>query len=108
MTAQELLTRLNAGEVLMIAEWRGMRVDSITYRDKRSGRSEARVLLRHGLECGGGDQVSLVEWTPSGTDAKTVAAPSFTRGQRLLVVVTGYSIEKGVRTVSGTLVADGK
>ncbi|MBV6343517.1 hypothetical protein [Candidatus Magnetobacterium casense] len=102
----ELVTRLlNEGKALMLVEWRGAKVDELDLADKVSGRREHRIVVRHALEAGS-SQVSCAQWLPAGSKVDDIRIP-YTKGQVLLVVITGLSRQKGAVSLSGEFVDNG-
>lgn len=98
-----LITRIENGDVVMIAEWRQCNVDTVKLKDKVSGAVRVSTVCRHGLETSK-EQVSCSEWLPDGTDAKSVKIP-FAKGQAVVIVVTSVNREKGLLTVGGHIEA---
>lgn len=100
-----VIDRLNKGEAVCVAEYRGTRIDKISFRNKQNpAKMDERVILRHALEMGPG-QLQCVEWTPDGTTPDGVAKTiTLKKGQLVLVSVKKMISEKGNTEISGELV----
>lgn len=98
-----LIERINKGAVVTVAEYRGTRVDSVSFAVKNNpSQKEERVILRHAIEIGN-LAATVVEWTPQGTSKESVRM-TLKKGQMVLVDVKKMFVEKGNTELSGELV----
>lgn len=90
-----------AGSPVILIEIRSAKVDAITYRDKKTGASVSRILIKYGCELGDA-QMQVTEWVPDGTKAEDVK-PAFAKGQRAALLLEGMEPQSGFFKASGKL-----
>jgi len=101
MKQRDLIKHVLAGKPLVIVEYRSFKEDTIRYRDKKTGNTIERIIIKHAVEMGA-NQVSVTEWLPD--DAKPgMAKPPFTKGQRVILELEGMEREQAFYKASGTL-----
>ena len=101
MQIKEAQSKWATGEKLLVAEYRGGKIESLKLRDKDSGTVTERVIVRHQIEFGS-DAVSITEWQPAGTLPTAIAMP-FKKGDRVIFHLYSLSNVKGVLSAQGTL-----
>jgi len=83
MKLSKVLEEIKAGRLLVIAEYRSFKPDSVRIRDKQSGQTVNKPKVLHSLEFGD-VQATISEWLPDGVDI-TAVAPPFKKGERVVV-----------------------
>lgn len=92
---------LDAGEIVFKGTYHAARVETINWRDAKTGQRMTAQVLRHTLLVGP-DAVSVGERVPDGADLSGYQSP-FKSGQRVLCLVRTVTLQRGVRQVEGTL-----
>jgi len=96
----QVVALLNLGEVVMIGEYRGSRVDEREFKDKLNPAVKvSRVSVTHSFESATGEQMPCVEYLPEGTkksDVKVVMQV----GEKFACVVNGLKYNGNTRQVS--------
>lgn len=94
MKKNEAQAVVESGKPVVMAEYRGGRGEIIRWFDKGNGRQQEARQVVHALETASGEQFKLSERLPEGADVTKVALPA-KRGDRVLVVLRSWSVEKG-------------
>lgn len=92
---------IEAGELVVIGEYRSSDAQTINYRDKTTGRMTDMDMLSHTVEFGS-NSVKLRERTDDNFKPDQYKAP-YKKGQRVVVQLESLLREKGVYTGSGKL-----
>jgi len=108
MKKENLIERLDKGELCMPVEYRNTKTDEIHWRDKQTGAAKTAVLLKHTVEFG--TMTAIVnERLPEGA-TKQVAdglamatATKFKKGARCILVADEFRVERGIAQVRGKL-----
>lgn len=98
----ELIGYLKQGNALVIGEFRTSKCDEITFREDGGKRRQA-VVIRHTVECGE-STVSVSEFAPDEFKAADFKPP-YKKGDRVVVFLAGYVVDKGNVTVRGVMAA---
>lgn len=100
-----VMQRLEAGECLMLVEWRGCKIESLMLKDKEDPRRKVqRFIIRHGLEAGS-LQIAITDWVPEGQPAPQYSDILFRKGDMLLLIVKAYTMDRGTLVCSGRLIS---
>lgn len=95
------VARLALLSPVVVCEYRSTRAQEIKYRDKVTGKQQVMPLCEHGIEIGE-TQVRVSERLPDGADIALIKPP-FKKGQRCILAVESWSVEKGQTRASGKL-----
>lgn len=101
MKKAEAFKLIEAGELIVIGEYRSSDAQSITYRDKTTGRMAEMDTLGHTVEFGN-HSIKLRERTEDNFKPDQYKAP-YKKGQKVVVQLESLLREKGVYTGSGKL-----
>lgn len=102
-TQQQAVDAFLRGEQVLCVEYRGSRVEPITYSDKsRGGERVHRNLIKHSIEAGD-RSMTVTEWTDDSFKPE-LFKPPFVKGARCVLTFTGFDIDKGNIDVRGKLV----
>jgi len=101
MKEQDVITRVLAGNPTVIAEYRRFREDTLKWRDKQTGRSVERQVVKHSLEVGE-MQCVLMEWLPDGAKPGE-AKPAHKKGDRVVVSLKGMEREGDFYAITGEI-----
>jgi len=83
MKSSDVVREVLAGRLLVVAEYRSFKPDSVRMRDKASGQTVIKPKVLHSLEFGD-VQVTISEWLPDGVSILD-AKPPFNKGQKVVV-----------------------
>jgi len=90
-----------AGKPLVLVEYRSFKEEQIRYRDKKTGATVERLIMKHAVEMGGA-QVQISEWLPD--DAKVgQSIPPFKKGAPAVLEIRGMKQEQGFFKAEGAL-----
>jgi len=101
MTKEKAIESFLAGDPLMCVEYRGSKAEVIKWRDKETRRPMEGTALRHTVENNAGS-IAVNERTDENFNVANYHSP-FTKGQKVLLRVTGLQVQRGSMTCSGTL-----
>jgi len=97
-TAQkELIAQIAAGKVLAVGEYRGCSVRKQSVTDKKTFRTEERLIVEHTVEFGT-SSTKISEWLPVGASADV--KPPANKGENVVVVVLEISRQYGMKVES--------
>lgn len=97
----ELVLCAYNGQPTIIGEYRGTRVDALKLANKQTGQKEQRYILRHLVEVGDGDPLTVVEWLPAGSDGSF--KPPAAKADLVMVSFSSLKTERGNVEGSGTV-----
>lgn len=105
MKKSQITPAVMAGNLLIVAEYRSFKVETITYRDKKTGNMLTRFIAKHSCEAGD-SQFQVAEFLPDdySHDKNPMSRP-FPKGQSVVVLVESFTQEKGFISVSGDMQA---
>jgi len=103
MTQKEAIAAFEQGQPVVLVEYRSSQCTVIEWRDKTTGKPEKFPKLTHNVELGI-LSVQVSERVTGDLDP-TKYTPSFKKGQRCVLRLTGFTQEKGCYKASGTLEA---
>jgi len=101
MKLNEVLQRIQAGERILIGEYRSSKCETINWRDKVSGKPLSAAAVRHVVEFGP-DSVVIAERTAENFEVAKFKAPA-SKGQKVACHFTEFLTERGVMSARGTL-----
>lgn len=93
----KIANRARLGPVV-VAEWRGVKVDTVSFTDKKGGRRSA-IVARHGVEVGP-IQMVVSEWLPDGTKIEHVSIP-YKKGDMVILNLSEFSTANGQALARG-------
>lgn len=108
---EQVIKLIEAGKVAFVGEWRGFAPETINYVNKQ-GKAASFGRLVHTVEIGEGQRVEAIKVSSAvqeGVKPDSVQVP-FKRGQKVLVEVDGFEIDRGnksIRAGSVALLAEG-
>lgn len=88
-------------QFVCLAEYRQVKVESISFKDAKNGGMRTSVVARHGLEMGA-TQFVVTEWLPDGTKVEEVRFP-FKKGQTVAVTPVAMAMQSGTLNVRGQI-----
>lgn len=101
MKKSELTAKVLSGEPLVCVEYRTGVVETISYRDKSTGRAASFSKVTHNVEAGSRN-ITVSERLPDGADpAKWVQ--TIKKGAPAVLILEGLSRERGIWQASGHL-----
>lgn len=90
------------GQVFFVGEWRGYKPEEIRFTSRKDGSKQLMKMLRHNFEVGHEDlteSLSVSQGLDEGFDlSKASELVPFKKGNRVVVVVGQYLVDKGVRS----------
>jgi len=101
MKANEILVHLQKGGMFSLGEYRGGKAETITYRDKLTGKTAAFSQIGHNLESGN-DMFVLQERMPDGADVSKFVPP-FKKGDKVFVKLETVERVQGFLRATGTM-----
>lgn len=94
---QQVIDSLQAGEAIMIGEYRGHRVDvKMMSVKERPEIKETRIIVAHSFESAVGEQIICAEWTPPGTRPEDIKI-KMQKGEICILVLQGLQFKGGSR-----------
>jgi hypothetical protein len=103
MKKADAFKAIEAGEPILIGEYRSHAAETINYRDKTTGRMAELVTLSHNIEFGP-RSVKIRERVEENFKPDQYKSP-FKKGSRVAVVIDSFTREKGVYSGSGKVEA---
>jgi len=106
MKKSEVLKGISEAKLFgFFGEYRGGKIEKMSWVDKKNGKRMDGNAVRHNVETGiNGEPVGLSEFAEDTVDVAKWQPP-FKRGQMVFVNVTSFSIEKGAKSCRGTMIA---
>jgi hypothetical protein len=96
----QVVALLNTGEVLMIGEYRGTRIDEREFKDKENPAVKVnRVIVTHSFESATGEQMPCQEFTPPGTRREDIKV-TMQVGEKHVCIVGGLKYNGNIRSVT--------
>jgi len=92
---------IEQGTPLALVEYRSGKAETITYRDKTTGRSATMKLITHNVEAGN-NAVQIGERVPDEQNL-TDWQPPFKKGSQCVLVIESFTKDKGVYKAGGKL-----
>lgn len=89
------------GRPILLGEYRLAKAEEISFNNKKTNAVEKAQIIRWTIE-GEDESFPVTEWLPRGSDIHAWKSP-FSKGQLVLVTITGFFREKGQTTVRGTV-----
>jgi len=102
MKNEAILKAMAEGRMFMICEFRSAEGDEMKWSDDK-GRARHANIMKYNLESGA-LAFQLTEFLPDDAKPEDFKVP-FTKGQPVVAEITAYSVSKGVKRCSGTLLA---
>jgi len=105
MTRKQAAEQFIAGSRVILAEYRGSKLEHVEWRDKESGKAMKGDFLKHNIESGP-DPIVVNERLAEGTDAKATLderQKTLKKGQTVLVTFSQMSSNKGQLSMTGKL-----
>jgi hypothetical protein len=102
----QVIKLMEAGKVAFVGEWRGFAPETINYVNKQ-GKAASFARLVHTVEVGDGQRVEAIKVSSpvqDGVKPESVQVP-FKRGQKVLVEVDGYEVDRGNKSIRAGSVA---
>ncbi len=94
MKKNEVQAVVESGKPVVFAEYRGGRGEIIRWKSKTTNRQEEARVCTHALETATGEQFKISERLVEGADVTNVKLPA-KKGDKVLVVLRSYTVEKG-------------
>lgn len=101
MKQTELTAKVMAGGVFAVGEYRLAKAETITYRDKLTGKSASFSAISHSIETGN-EAITVQERVPDGADISKFVPP-FKKGQIILVTIGTLERVGGFLRASGSM-----
>lgn len=101
MQKSEFIKLALEGKPVVLVEYRSHKEEEIRYRDKKTGNTVERLIVKHAVEMGAA-QVSVSEWLPDGTK-RGQAVPPFKKGQMAVLELRGMERQQGFFVAEGDL-----
>ncbi|MCX6968079.1 MAG: hypothetical protein NTZ46_09960 [Verrucomicrobia bacterium] len=101
MKASEIYTRIMAGELLLVGEYRGGRAIRSDYVDKKKGLKIPRVIVVYTVECALGGSLGVAKISgnaPEGTTEPEQVTVSLEKGRRYAFSILAMSKERDLAT----------
>lgn len=103
MKQDEVIKRVMANELVLVAEWRGAEVDVISWSDKKTGATKSSEILKHSIEAGN-KQLQLSEWPAEGTvKFPEGAATRYKKGQPVVCFIDSWMDKQGSIRAGGEI-----
>jgi len=93
---------LLAGQPLLVAEYRRGAAETISYRDKKTGKAASLVVLRHTLETES-KSLAVSEFVEVDKIKVETWKQPFAKGTKVVVHLTGLEEKQGATTCKGTI-----
>jgi hypothetical protein len=103
MKKAELVTKVMAGEPLVVVEYRTGAVETISYRDKTTGRAASFSKVTHNVEAGP-KNITVSQRLGDDQDPKAWVQ-SIKKGSMAVLILEGLRRERGVWSADGHLEA---
>jgi len=106
-TIKEVYERVSQGQIIALGEYRGFRLESIRYRDKKTGAAVSAPIVTHAVELGS-QQAKVSEWLDDETpvDDKGLATnytSTLKKGDQIAIKVEALKNERGSWTINGPI-----
>jgi len=101
MKTSELTQRLLRGGCFIVGEYRVAKAETITYRDKITGKSAQFASIGHHIETGN-EAVTVQERVPDGADISKFTPPH-KKGQQVVVTVSTLERVGGFLRATGSI-----
>src|SRR5438552_13537672 len=98
MSESELLERVKAGELLLVGEFRGARVEKAGYVDRKSGQAAQFVRAVYVVECsccGFIDRAIITQKLSTTVDSPSCVKFPYAKGERLVFALEGFKKGRG-------------
>ena len=102
MKTKQIVEAVQNGTCLVVVEYRAFKLETIKFRDKKTGAMVEKMTIKHSVEAGD-TQMSLVEWLPDGADTKALQ-PLYKKGEKCVLVVKSLEQDMGFMRATGDLV----
>lgn len=90
------------GQVFFLGEWRGYKPENINYTSRKDGTKQTMKMIRHNFEVGHEELTEALSVSQNLEDSfdlsKVAELIPFKKGNRVVVVVGQYIVDKGVRS----------
>jgi len=101
MKQTELVKNVLAGVPCVVVEYRGFKLETISYADKKSGMRVSKPLVKHAIEMQD-TQAAITEWLPDGVNVADVK-PHFKKGDKCVLRIDGVENIQGFASIKGKL-----
>jgi len=101
MRLNELVERVQAGEFLVVGEYRMSKAEMLNWVDKTNGQRKSAPILRHTVEFGN-ESVAVNERVPDGTKLEDIKI-NYIKGDRVVLHVQERISERGLVACRGQL-----
>jgi hypothetical protein len=101
VSMSEVRKRWEAGELVLVGEYRMSKKEILEWRDKTSGRPLSAPLLRHTIEFGS-VSVQMAERVPDNVKLEDIVV-HFIKGDQVAAAITEWVVSKGSVSCRGTL-----
>jgi hypothetical protein len=98
MSESELFERVKAGELLLVGEFRGARVEKAGYVDRKSGQAAQYLRASYIVECsccGSIDRAIITQKLSTNVESPSGVKFPYVKGQRLVLALEGFKKERG-------------
>lgn len=102
MTNEQVLAAVLGGSLIVVGEYRMVRAETPTLRDKKTGQKRLAVLAKHTVELGDNRSIEVGTWHPDGAKSEDVK-PLVPKGTRVVVHVQSWVIDKGLVSCGGRI-----
>jgi len=102
MNEKEIVARRKKGGIWMLGEYRGGKAETVTYRDKVTGKAAQFSSIVHTIENGDTGAIALQERVSDGADISKFQVP-FKKGQALIVQVDTIEKVQGFLRATGNM-----
>jgi len=103
ITKTELLKNVEAGQPLLVVEYRTAKADTLRIKAPKTGEQSIRPVVKH-IVLVGDTSFEVMEWLPDGTDVSKVK-PFLARATRCAIEVHSMEMTDYGNRMSGKLVA---
>lgn len=102
----EVVERFLSGAFIVIAEYRTFKVETMGWRDKKTGARVTAPIAVHAVEVGN-VQLKLTEWLPDDTPKDAAGVPQVAaahkKGDRVVIKLESLEVQSGMYSARGTV-----
>jgi len=103
---KQVIERFLAGAFIVMAEYRGFKVESMSWRDKKTGGRVSAPIAIHAVEVGD-VQLKVTEWLPDDTPKDASGQPQVAskhkKGERVVVKLDSLEVQSGMHQARGSI-----
>jgi hypothetical protein len=102
MKLNDVVKMFDAGQPVLVVEYRSSKAERIRWRDKESHNTLEAPILRHSCEAADGTPYVVNERVPD-TFKETEFKSLFKRGDKVVLKFTAMNVERGIQHFQGAL-----